>query len=162
MPDSDEESGTVEVARVQPIITAHQQLPPIQTNSPLPLTPASGWWDVVSAVQTRPAPWHQRSASSDLPLPPGAQAAEVIDYADMSKLEISDTPPTPITAGSPKTAAPPKGPTSPSTPTKSRLFRSPTFMRSRDDKGKKSVTNEPGRWNRDMVANIMGSPVERR
>ena len=57
-------------------------------------------------------------------------------------------------------------PAEPSPTQRTRLFgRSLTLSKPKEEKegkARKSVTNEPGRWNRDMVANIMGPPADRR
>ncbi|KAK8850617.1 hypothetical protein IAR55_004536 [Kwoniella newhampshirensis] len=118
--ESDSDTSSDEIAPKQPIVyTTAKQLPPLQMFSPIELDDKSfgaasaggsgGWWDVVSAVATdNPAPWDEerfpsppplRSSSNSgsfnsLPLPPGAEPAQVLDFStpmlsNMTKLELS-------------------------------------------------------------------------
>lgn len=121
--------------RNESMSTHRKQLPPLETGES-----SSGWWDVVSAVQTHnDAPWR----SPDLPLPPGAEPA--VYEPDLGRLEISESPVVPSTPNSRKS---PEG-------LKSRLFgKSPTV------KHHKGSPNE--RWNRDLVASIMGPSANAR
>ncbi|WWC92401.1 uncharacterized protein L201_007358 [Kwoniella dendrophila CBS 6074] len=128
--DSDEPPSHSQIQQPA-ILTSAKQLPPLQMLSPLEMDEkrssagegSGGWWDIVSAMdQDNPAPWQesrpiQRSSSSaaslDLPLPPGAEPAQILDFStpmlsDMNKLELS--PPTPPRqmpfSRSPATASP--------------------------------------------------------
>ncbi|WWC65273.1 uncharacterized protein I303_107890 [Kwoniella dejecticola CBS 10117] len=118
--DSDEPPSQAQIQQNRPaVITSMKQLPPLQMLSPMDMeekrssagTSGGGWWDIVSAMDNdNPAPWQdarpipirQRTssgaASLDLPLPPGAEAAQVLDFStpmltDMDRLDLS--PPTP-------------------------------------------------------------------
>ncbi|WWC72666.1 uncharacterized protein I206_106630 [Kwoniella pini CBS 10737] len=118
--DSDEPPSQASIQHRPPVITSIKQLPPLQMLSPVNLEDkrssaggsGGGWWDIVSAMDNdNPAPWQdsrpipvrQRTssgaASLDLPLPPGAEPAQVLDFStptltDMDKLDLSaPTPP---------------------------------------------------------------------
>ncbi|OCF36017.1 hypothetical protein I316_02512 [Kwoniella heveanensis BCC8398] len=105
------------------VVTSIKQLPPLQMLSPIEMddekrasaaTSGGGWWDIVSAMDNdNPAPWQEplpprrptsqthtpRSSSGrgsvmDLPLPPGAEPAQILDFSapmltDMAKLDLS-------------------------------------------------------------------------
>ncbi|WVF67778.1 hypothetical protein IAT40_002539 [Kwoniella sp. CBS 6097] len=108
------------------VVTSVKQLPPLQMLSPIDMdndekrtsaaTSGGGWWDIVSAMgNDNPAPWQdplpprrpisqaqtQQSSSGrgsvDLPLPPGAEPAQILDFSapmlsDMGKLDLSPSP----------------------------------------------------------------------
>ncbi|WRT70792.1 uncharacterized protein IL334_007791 [Kwoniella shivajii] len=257
--DSDSPPSQAQIQRPV-VMTSVKQLPPLQMLSPIEMddkrssagASSGGWWDIVSAMENdNPAPWQESrpipqrqrtssgAASLDLPLPPGAEPAQVLDFsapmmANMSKLGL--TPPTPprqlpFIKSSPSPGQrsrtlhnnppndlvssphPRSGPKSPggdyfsdeksppppprfdvpsdsprssgvSTPTqihsnvispagtssRSKLGvigRSMSLIHKKDkekenEKAKSKVQNAPGKWDRNMVANIMGPPAERR
>lgn len=89
--------------------------------------------------------------------PPSNTSVPKRSYTSPPNRQHNLPPPVPVPAETSPTA-------------RTRLFgRNLTLSKPKEDKEKekegkarKSVTNEPGRWNRDMVANIMGPPAERR
>ncbi|WWD20796.1 hypothetical protein CI109_105273 [Kwoniella shandongensis] len=126
--ESDSDTSSDEVIMTKPVVySTAKQLPPLQMFSPTEYdgsntfsaasaTGSGGWWDVVSAIETdNPAPWNENRLPSppalrttsntgshnSLPLPPGAEPAQVLDFSapmliGFSKLDMnSSSPPRP-------------------------------------------------------------------
>ncbi|WVW80538.1 hypothetical protein I302_102523 [Kwoniella bestiolae CBS 10118] len=267
--DSDEPPSQAQIQQRPAVLTSVKQLPPLQMLSPIEMDDkrssaggsSGGWWDIVSAMDNdNPAPWQENrpvpqrqrtssgAASLDLPLPPGAEPAQILDFSapmlgEIANLDLSPTPApqrlppsgqrsktldatrndlaySPIRKNGPSSAGPSafsggyfpterlppppplrfdtpstssnrsvsasatslhNSPTVPSpvaasAPSRSKLGvigRSMSLMHKKEkDKenekasssgGKKSkVQNDPGKWDKSMVASIMGAPADRR
>ncbi|WVQ63417.1 uncharacterized protein L199_001570 [Kwoniella botswanensis] len=131
--DSDESPAQVQIQQRPAVLTSVKQLPPLQMLSPIEMDDkrssaggsGGGWWDIVSAMDNdNPAPWQENhpipqrqrtssgAASLDLPLPPGAEPAQILDFSapmltGMDNLELSPSPnPNPIPHRSPPPTSP--------------------------------------------------------
>ncbi|WVR08687.1 hypothetical protein IAU60_005745 [Kwoniella sp. DSM 27419] len=112
--------------RPAPVETAFKQLPPLEMLSPIDINDhrssagdsAGGWWDIVSAIENdNPAPWQSDNprksagaASVDLPLPPGAEPAQVIDFSSPNGIVIDhlNLDPTTPSKGAKRSSASPR------------------------------------------------------